>query len=92
VLFSSRRAEVRWAAVVSSRGIGLPSAVEGTREVEDEFGGWKRSGGKAKGRECLLLFEGRLDTEAALEVTLEVEDILLETRLGRVEVVGGDVS
>lgn len=50
---------MRWAAVVSSSGIGLPSAVEGMREADEEFGGWKKSGGKAKGRECLLLFEGR---------------------------------
>ena len=59
-MFSWRRAEVRWAAVVSSRGMGLPSAVEGTREVEDEFVGWKKRGGKVNGKECLRFLEGRL--------------------------------
>lgn len=47
---SSRRAEVRCSAVELSTGIGLPSAVEGTRLV-DEVLDWKR-GGKENWREC----------------------------------------
>lgn len=49
LLFSSRRAEVRWAAVLSSRGIGLPSAVDETSEVTEVLLlSWKK--GKEKGR------------------------------------------
>ena len=43
---------MRWAAVSLSRGIGLPSAVDGTKEVEEVFD-WKR-GGKEKGSEWRL--------------------------------------
>jgi hypothetical protein len=33
--------------------MGLPSAVEGTREVEEVLAaGWKKRGGKEKGIEC----------------------------------------
>lgn len=49
MLFSSRRAEVRCAAVLSSRGIGLPSA--GTSEGVEEFVGCEKRGGKEKGSE-----------------------------------------
>lgn len=51
LMLSSRRADMRWAAVPSSRGIGRPSA--GTRDVEEEFAGWENRGGNAKGKECL---------------------------------------
>ena len=38
-----------------SRGIGFPSAVDGTSDVEDLLLlGLKKSGGKEKGRECRL--------------------------------------
>jgi hypothetical protein len=53
LLFSSRRAEVRWAAVLSSRGIGFPSATDGTREATEVLFDWK-SRGKEKGRWDLL--------------------------------------
>jgi hypothetical protein len=32
----------------------MPSAVDGTSDVDDELAGWKNSGGKEKGRECRL--------------------------------------
>lgn len=48
------RAEVRWAVVVLSKGMGLPSAVDEARDVEDVFA-WKRGGkGKETGNELLL--------------------------------------
>jgi hypothetical protein len=57
VLFSFWRAEVRWAAVLLSSGIGLPSAVEGASEVDDVFS-WKSGGkGKGSGKEALLGWE-----------------------------------
>lgn len=49
MLFNSRRAEVRLSTVESSTGMGLPSAVEGTRLVDDGLG-WKgriKENGKA---------------------------------------------
>lgn len=45
---------MRWAAVLSSRGMGFPSAVEGISEVEDVLG-WK-SGGKEKVKESRVAF------------------------------------
>ena len=54
MLFSSRRADMRWAAVVSSSGMGLPSAVDGTREVDEVLAGWE----KKKGSEWRLDLEG----------------------------------
>lgn len=53
-MLSSRRAEVRCAAVPSSRGIGLPSAVDDTRDVEDALLGPKKKGGREKGRALRL--------------------------------------
>ena len=50
---------MRWAAVPLSRGIGRPSA--GTREVEEEFAGWEKRGGKAKGSECLRDLDERCE-------------------------------
>lgn len=59
MLFSSRRVDMRWAAVPLSRGIGRPSA--GTNDVDEEFAGWEKRGGKAKGRECLRDLGGRCE-------------------------------
>jgi hypothetical protein len=52
--FSSRSAVVRSAAVASSRGMGFPSAVEGTSEMLDVLG-WEMTGKLKKGRECRRL-------------------------------------
>ncbi len=54
LLLISRRADVRWAAVSSSTGIGLPSAVDGTSEVDEALLGPKKRGGKEKGRGLCL--------------------------------------
>lgn len=39
--------------MLSSTGIGLPSAVEETTDVDDVLKGWEKRGGKEKGNECL---------------------------------------
>lgn len=48
----SRRADVREAAVLSSTGMGLPSAVDAASDVDDVFG-WKS--GKANEERCFAL-------------------------------------
>lgn len=74
---------MRWAAVESSRGIGLPSA--GIREVEEEFAGCEKRGGKVKGREDRLYLEGRLEERGRGFEAAEGA----ETSFGRMGVVEG---
>jgi hypothetical protein len=55
VLFSFCKADVRWAAVASASGTGLPSAVDGATEVEGALLRWKKTGGKEMGRNVRLV-------------------------------------
>lgn len=50
VLFSFCKAEVRWAAVVSARGTGLPSAVERATDADGALLRWKKTGENEMGR------------------------------------------
>ena len=64
---SSRRADVLFSAVVSSTGMGLPSAVDGASDAEEALG-WNR-GGKAKG------IEWRRDLGARVDADVEAADL-----------------
>jgi hypothetical protein len=46
VLFRCRRADVRFAVLLSSTGMALPSAVEGARDVDERLAGPEYSVGK----------------------------------------------